>query len=84
MAGSKAGGIKAAATNKARHGADFYQRLGSAGGKIGRTGGFFANRELASKVGRKGGLISRRDIPLSKEQRQEILNILEQKERIAS
>lgn len=31
-----------------------------AGGKLGRTGGFYANRELASKVGVIGGTKSRR------------------------
>jgi hypothetical protein len=30
------------------------------GGKLGRTGGFYANRELAREAGRKGGRISRR------------------------
>ena len=30
------------------------------GGQKGRTGGFFANRELAREAGRKGGRISRR------------------------
>lgn len=60
MAGTKAGGQKAAATNKARHGADFYAKIGSKGGKIGTTGGFAANRELARIAGAKGGRISRR------------------------
>jgi len=60
MAGTKAGGMKAAATNKAKHGADFYAKIGAKGGKLGRTGGFAANPELARIAGRKGGLISRR------------------------
>ena len=60
MAGTKAGGEAAAATNKAKYGADFYARIGAKGGKRGRTGGFFANRELARIAGRKGGMISRR------------------------
>lgn len=60
MAGTKAGGAKAAATNKAKHGADFYARIGRKGGKNGTTGGFAANRELAREAGRKGGRISRR------------------------
>jgi general stress protein YciG len=34
--------------------------IGSRGGKNGTTGGFYANRELASEAGRKGGRISRR------------------------
>jgi general stress protein YciG len=60
MAGTKAGGVKAAQTNKAKHGADFYAKIGAKGGKLGRTGGFAANPELARIAGRKGGLISRR------------------------
>jgi hypothetical protein len=60
MAGTKAGGKAAAATNKAKYGADFYARIGAQGGKKGRTGGFYANRELARIAGARGGRISRR------------------------
>lgn len=60
MAGTKAGGLKAAAANKAKHGADFYARIGAKGGHAGTTGGFAANRELARIAGAKGGRISRR------------------------
>lgn len=60
MAGTKAGGLRAAATNKAKHGSDFYKRIGSIGGKLGTTGGFAANPELARLAGAKGGRISRR------------------------
>ncbi|MDO4872319.1 MAG: KGG domain-containing protein [bacterium] len=60
MAGTKAGGAKAAATNKEKYGADFYSRIGQKGGQNGTTGGFAANRELAVEAGRKGGRISRR------------------------
>lgn len=60
MAGTKAGGVKAAAANKAKHGADFYAVIGAKGGKTGHTGGFFANRELARIAGAKGGRKSRR------------------------
>lgn len=60
MAGTKAGGRAAAATNKAKYGPDFYAKIGAKGGKLGRTGGFFANRELARLAGQKGGRISRR------------------------
>lgn len=60
MAGTKEGGKKAAATNKTRHGKDFYATIGSKGGKLGHTGGFAANRELARVAGAKGGRISRR------------------------
>lgn len=60
MAGTKAGGIKAAATNKAKHGADFYARIGRIGGQRGHTGGFAANPQLARIAGAKGGRVSRR------------------------
>ena len=60
MAGTKTGGAKAASTNKKKHGADFYARIGAMGGKKGRTGGFAANPELARIAGAKGGRISRR------------------------
>jgi general stress protein YciG len=60
MSGSKIGGIKAAKTNKERHGEDFYARIGKKGGQNGHTGGFASNRELARIAGRKGGLKSRR------------------------
>lgn len=60
MAGTKAGGQKAAATNKAKFGSDFYAKIGAKGGKLGKTGGFAANPELARIAGAKGGRISRR------------------------
>jgi general stress protein YciG len=60
MAGTKAGGEAAAKTNKAKYGADFYAKIGAAGGKKGRTGGFYANRELARLAGARGGRVSRR------------------------
>lgn len=60
MVGTKAGGQKAAATNKLRNGEDFYKRIGQKGGRNGHTGGFAANPELARTAGAKGGRISRR------------------------
>lgn len=60
MAGNKTGGQKARDTNYARHGRDFYKRIGAIGGRKGTTGGFYANRELARIAGAKGGRISRR------------------------
>ncbi len=60
MSGTKKGGKAAAATNKSKYGGDFYAKIGAAGGKKGRTGGFFANRELARIAGQRGGRISRR------------------------
>lgn len=55
MAGTIEGGKNAAITNKKKYGDDFYKKIGSKGGKIGRTGGFYANRELARSAGSKGG-----------------------------
>lgn len=60
MAGTKAGGKAAAATNKQKYGVNFYAKIGSKGGKRGHTGGFYANRELARTAGAEGGRISRR------------------------
>ena len=60
MAGTPDGGKAAASTNKAKYGADFYAKIGAMGGKKGKTGGFYANRELARVAGAKGGRISRR------------------------
>ena len=62
MPGNKIGGLKAAATNRAKHGDDFYKRIGSRGGR--RSGikkGFALNPELAKTAGAKGGSISRRN-----------------------
>ncbi len=60
MAGTKAGGKKAAITNKAKHGPDFYAQIGRKGGRNGHTGGFAANPELAKLAGAKGGRKSKR------------------------
>ena len=61
MAGTKAGGQKAATTNKTRHGKDFYAKIGRKGGSVtGTKGGFAANPELARIAGAKGGRVSRR------------------------
>ena len=60
MAGTRKGGAKAAATNRTKYGAAFYSPIGAMGGKLGHTGGFYANRELARIAGAKGGRISRR------------------------
>lgn len=60
MAGTKEGGVKAAATNKQRYGVDFYRTIGAAGGKKSIGGGFSKNRELARLAGQKGGQASRR------------------------
>lgn len=69
MAGTKTGGAKAAATNKAKHGEDFYAQIGRMGGKLGKTGGFasrligedgLTGRQRAVGAGYKGGVKSRR------------------------
>ena len=60
MSGTKEGGKKAAETNQKLHGKDFYARIGAKGGRNGHTGGFAANRELASRAGRIGGRKSKR------------------------
>ena len=60
MPGTKAGGLKAAATNKRLHGEDFYARIGRKGGENGHTGGFASNPQLAKLAGAKGGRKSRR------------------------
>lgn len=59
MAGTRAGGLKAAAKNKAND-PNFYKRIGRIGGQNGHTGGFASNPELARIAGKKGGTISRR------------------------
>ena len=59
MAGTKAGGQKAAAKNLAKD-PNFYAKIGAKGGRNGRTGGFAANPDLARIAGAKGGRISRR------------------------
>lgn len=69
MAGNRAGGLKAAETNKRRQGADFYARIGRRGGMNGNTGGFASDKvgadgltgkERAVLAGRKGGTVSKR------------------------
>ena len=59
MAGTKAGGLKAAQKNISKD-PNFYAKIGAKGGKNGRTGGFAANPQLARVAGAKGGRISRR------------------------
>lgn len=66
MSGSSIGGRKAAETNKARHGKDFYKTIGklgkdkaiASGGA--KNGGFAYDKERARIAGTKGGENSRR------------------------
>lgn len=60
MAGTKAGGQKAAETNRKKYGPKFYAQIGRKGGQRGHTGGFAANKALARVAGAKGGRISKR------------------------
>lgn len=62
MAGTRTGGLQAAATNKALHGPDFYKRIGAKGGSVKGTKGGFASMtpEERSHWGTVGGAISRR------------------------
>jgi hypothetical protein len=71
MSGTLNGGKAAATTNKKRHGADFYARIGAIGGRNSNNGGFasyqFCNCDLIEEVhykqqcaGKKGGRISKR------------------------
>lgn len=61
MAGTIEGGVKAAQSNRERHGEDYYKIIGSKGGSVkGVMKGFALSRERASAAGRKGGSVSRR------------------------
>lgn len=57
------GGLQARDTNTLRYGDDWYGIIGTIGGSKGHTGGFYANRELASAAGAIGGARSRRKSP---------------------
>lgn len=59
MAGTKAGGLKAAQTNKAKHGEHFYALIGSIGGKKTGMKGFALDTERARNAGSKAGKISK-------------------------
>jgi hypothetical protein len=53
MAGTEQGGKHAAATNKKKYGADYYARIGAAGGR--KSKGRLTTAR-ARKIGRIGGL----------------------------
>lgn len=61
MPGNRIGGLKCAATNKAKYGDDWYKKIGAIGGRNGiGKGGFASNHTLAQLAGAKGGRLSRR------------------------
>lgn len=63
MPGSSRGGRKAAATNKAKYGEDYYKKIGTKGGARSNTGGFWHAKYVLGdvdkirKAGSKGGSI---------------------------
>ena len=86
MSGTKEGGAKAAATNRARHGDDFYAKIGGKGGRNSNTGGFasgkvgkdgLTGKERAAIVGAKGGSLSRRHGSVYKPQWDECHDLIE-------
>lgn len=60
MSGNRLGGERAARTNKAKHGSDFYIRIGRKGGAAKVKKGFALDHDRAVSAGRKGGQISKR------------------------
>ena len=68
MAGTKQGGLKAAATNKEKYGKDFYRNIGRQGGRAGNTGGFYGNSKRAKEAGAIGGRIGKRGRKLIKKE----------------
>lgn len=62
MAGTKAGGIAAVKTNKAKYGNDFYKKIGTMGGSVKNPNKGFGRltREEVSRLGSIGGTISRK------------------------
>lgn len=84
MAGTREGGLKASKTNRLRHGANFYKRIGKLGGKNGTNGGFgsdkigedgLTGRQRASVAGAKGGAISKRGKAKPKARNVEVENL---------
>lgn len=61
VAGTKAGGLKAAQSNKKKYGKDYYTNLGKRGGSAAHPmGRGFQLSDKAAEAGRKGGKISKR------------------------
>lgn len=78
MSGTKAGGLKAAKTNKERNGEDFFKRIGRIGGYNGHTGGFASDPELAKRAGAIGGRKSKRGKSMSEDTKETIQYLLTQ------
>lgn len=74
MSGTRLGGKKAAATNKERHGENFYKEIGTKGGSVKHpdTRPFTTDSKLASEAGRKGGQLSKRGPSKNKTQRKKV------------
>lgn len=69
MSGTHEGGLKTAATNKAKYGENYYALLGHLGGRVSKTGGFgsdkvgvdgLTGKQRAMVAGIVGGRKSRR------------------------
>ena len=65
MANTKLGGLTLKQRMIAKFGSEdaykaYMRSIAAKGGKLGTTGGFFADRDLARRAGAKGGRISRR------------------------
>jgi hypothetical protein len=60
MSGTKEGGKKCANTNKLKHGADFYKRIGSMGGKNSTCHAFAHGKVDPAIAGSIGGKKSKR------------------------
>lgn len=56
MSGTRIGGLKAAAKNRAKD-PQFYQKIGAKGGKVSGPRGGFSDRAFARQAGIKGGLV---------------------------
>ena len=67
MSGTKAGGLKAAQTNRQKYGKEFYSQIGRKGGQNGHTGGFAANPAFSSWSSEKSCLIYTIDYRLARQ-----------------
>ena len=79
MVGTRSGGLKTAATNKAKYGEDYYRKMGQKGGRVSSNGGFASMKvgadgltgpERARIKGAIGGHISKRTNKAKNEENQ--------------